>query len=125
MGNDSSTVKYDLVGGKACGLDEGEPPPVLKPTRFGAALARVEEVCCCLHADEIRRRRFDAHALPMISEGEVFVMRSWSPPCMTSSKLENVTNMFSRFFDHNAGTGGTEAQNGGDPLPCYSQQTSC
>eukprot|EP00946_MAST-07B_sp_MAST-7B-sp1_P001842 g1842.t1 len=105
MGNDSSTVKYDLVGGTSCGLDEGEPPPVLKPTRFGAVLARVEEVCCCLNADEIRRRRFDAHALPMISEGDVFVMQSWSPPCISSSKLGKVTNVFSRFFDNNAGAG--------------------
>lgn len=110
MGNASSATKYEAVGGASSARDEGEPPAVSRPSNFAAALARVEEACCCLKSEEIRRRRFDAAALPMISEGEVFVLRGWSPPRMPSSTLGKASGMFSRFF---AGGGGVD-DGGGD-----------
>ena len=111
MGNGSSATKYVAVGGASSGRDEGEPPAVSRPSNFAAALASVEEACCCLKSEEIRRRRFDATALPMISEGGVFVLRGWSPPSMPSSTLGKAYGMFSRFF---AGGGGGDNGGGSD-----------
>lgn len=97
MGN-APASNYDLES-TITERDDEEPPAVLRPSKCAAALASFEDACCCLDSTEIRRRRFDATALPMISEGDVFILRGWR------NTREKTQSLFTRFF---TGVGGAD-----------------
>lgn len=111
MGNSPTKQMYDLVGGTSCALERGDgPPSVPKPSGCAIIAARVEEVCCCLKAEEIRKRHFDAHDLPILSEGEVFVIKA-SRESDHASTLGQARSMITRFFRSDASEGNRSSLN--------------